>query len=130
VRLRRAQFYEAGTFVNPTVTSPASVSWGVVLGVGDSPELAGPRLAVRSNPSRGDQWLDLASPRVGEQRLVIFDAAGRAVRRLESGLRAAGARSVRWDGRDDNGREVPPGLYLIRYDAAGHSARASLVRLP
>lgn len=130
VRLRRVQFYNAGTYVNPAITSNARVSWGVVLGAGEPPAPPGLRLAVRTNPSRGDQWLDLASPIEGRQRLAIYDAAGRAVRHLESGNRPAGARAVLWDGRGDDGRTVPPGLYLVRFDASGRSARASLVRLP
>lgn len=129
VRLRRAQFYSGGLFVNPAVTSDAFVTWGGTLGVVDPPDAARAAVAVRSNPAGGEQWLDLSSPREGEQSLVIFDAAGRAVRHLAQGRHPAGSRAVRWDGRDDAGRAVPPGVYLARYNAAGRSARASLVRL-
>lgn len=130
VRLRRAQFYNGGTYVNPTLTSDALVSWGGVLGAGPSWDLTGPRLAVRGNPARGEQWFDLASPVAGVQRLVVLDLAGRTVRRLDAGMRPAGSRSLSWDGRDDAGRLVPAGIYLAHYDAAGRSARASLIRLP
>lgn len=130
VRLRRVQFYRAGTYVNPAVTSNAQVSWGVVVGVGDDSPRAGLRLEARANPARGEQWLHLESPVAGAQRLAIFDTAGRAVRHLETGQWPAGPRAVRWDGRGDDGCRVPPGLYLIRFDAAGRSVRASIVRLP
>jgi len=129
VRLRRAQFYNGGLFVNPAVLSDAVVSWGGTVGVADPPAAARLSLAVRSNPARGEQWLDLACPREGEQSLVIFDAAGRIVRRLAQGRFPAGPRVVGWDGRDDAGRAVPPGVYLARYHAAGLTVRASLVRL-
>jgi hypothetical protein len=130
VRLRRVQFYEAGMYAAPALPSDATIRSGVALDAGPPVRPAALRLAVRSNPGRGDQWLDLASPRDGEQRLVVYDAAGRAVRHLDAGTRPAGARSVRWDGRDDSGRGVPAGLYLVHYFAAGESTRASLVRLP
>jgi hypothetical protein len=130
VRLRRLQFYEAGTFVNPSLSRDSQVSWGVVLDVGDLAAPMAPRLGVRANPAHGEQWFDVASPRSGAQSLVVYDAAGRAVRHLESGTRPAGTRAIRWDGRDDDGRPVAPGLYLVRFDASGQSARASLVRLP
>lgn len=129
VRLRRVQFYYGGLFVNPAVTSDAVIVWGGTLGVPQSPAGPRPSLGVRSNPSGGEQWLELASPFEGEQSLVIYDAAGRAVRHLARGRFPAGSRVVSWDGRDDAGLAVPPGLYLAHYLVAGRSARASLVRL-
>jgi flagellar hook assembly protein FlgD len=36
------------------------------------------------------------------------------VRRLAEGQRPAGAFSTPWDGRDDNGREMPTGVYFAR----------------
>jgi hypothetical protein len=47
-------------------------------------------------------------------RLAVYDAAGRQVRLLETGLRPAGLHSVGWDGRNDAGRSVTSGLYLLR----------------
>lgn len=129
VRLRRAQFYDAGYFVGPVVTRDATISWGVVLDVPAAPPVL-PRLTVTANPARGEQWLELASPAAGEQRLALFDAGGRRVRQLDAGARPAGNRRLRWDGRDDRGRLAPPGVYLVRFDTPGGSAHATLVRLP
>ena len=44
----------------------------------------------------------------------IFDLGGRRVRQLVSELRPAGFYSESWDGRDEPGGLVPPGLYLCR----------------
>lgn len=129
VRLRSVQFYNAGYYVNPAVPSNATIYVGGSLDAGPPARTTGTRLAVRSNPGRGEQWLDVSSPLAGDQRLVVYDAAGRAVRHLEAGTRAAGTHTVRWDGRDDAGRGVPAGIYLVHVSAAGGSARASLVRL-
>ncbi len=129
VRLRRVQFYDEGLFVNPAVCSDATVHWGVLLDA-PPPVAVGARLVARANPSRGEQWFDLSSPAAGEQRLEILDPAGRRVRSLDTGERGPGARSVRWDGRDDSGRRVPPGLYLVRFTVPGAVVRASVVRLP
>ena len=46
--------------------------------------------------------------------LVLFDASGRVVRRLHEGDLPAGETPLSWDGRDDGGREVPAGVYLVR----------------
>lgn len=68
---------------------------------------------------------------VGEERLevTVFDLAGRRVRSL-SATRAnpSGTHAIPWDGRDEQGRLVPPGHYLVRVgfevDAAGRTTQA------
>lgn len=46
----------------------------------------------------------------------IFDLTGRRVRRLEAvAVVPIGERTLSWDGRDDEGRRVPPGLYVARF---------------
>ena len=41
--------------------------------------------------------------------LVIYDAAGRTIRKLEDGLLPAGRHSTSWDSRDRNGQNGPRG---------------------
>ena len=57
--------------------------------------------------------------------LSILDVSGRLLRRLEG---RAGAGFV-WDGRDDEGRSVPPGVYLQRLDAGGRTLYGRSLRL-
>ncbi|MFT5087445.1 MAG: hypothetical protein ACI906_002159 [Candidatus Latescibacterota bacterium] len=48
-------------------------------------------------------------------RLEIFDLSGRLLRDLsQERLRPSGEYTVRWDGRDEHHRLVPPGTYLLR----------------
>ena len=47
-------------------------------------------------------------------KLEVFDLRGHLVRTLEDGPRPAGQNEVKWDGRDDGGREVPSGGYFYR----------------
>ena len=58
----------------------------------------------------------------------IYDLRGRPVRRLseESGL--AGSFALSWDGRDDSGTLVPPGMYLFRLEVSGDSTRRAITR--
>jgi hypothetical protein len=51
--------------------------------------------------------------------LGVFDAAGRQVRTLIHTQQAPGQYSVRWDGRDDAGRVMAPGVYFYRLNAGG-----------
>ncbi len=45
--------------------------------------------------------------------LLIFDIRGRHIRGLMSASPSGSKGSVIWDGRDDEGRQVPMGIYLI-----------------
>jgi hypothetical protein len=71
-------------------------------------------LAVAPNPTRGACVLrySLASARSGS--LALYDTDGRVVRTLDSGPLAPGDHAPRWDGRDDAGRALPPGVYFAR----------------
>lgn len=71
------------------------------------------------NPFRGSTSLRLALAREGQAKVAIYDLVGRRVRTLVTGLQPAGERMLVWDGRDDGGREVPAGLYLVRFTGDG-----------
>lgn len=51
--------------------------------------------------------------------ITVFDSAGRRVRMVWAGRLPAGARTVRWDGRDKQGRPVPSGIYGYDVEAGG-----------
>jgi len=56
--------------------------------------------------------------------LVVYDAAGRTVGQLLRGARSAGPHAAEWDGRDESGRAVAPGVYFYRL----HSGAITSVR--
>ena len=43
----------------------------------------------------------------------VYDVGGRVVQRFDECIRDGG-RVARWDGRDESGREVSPGVYYLR----------------
>ncbi len=45
--------------------------------------------------------------------LALYDLSGRTVRRLQNEGAVNGPQELHWDGRDDSGVAVPPGLYLL-----------------
>ena len=57
--------------------------------------------------------------------LEMYDLAGRRVRRAYAGIGSNGAYALEWDGTDDQGLLVPPGLYLyeLRIEADEASER-------
>jgi hypothetical protein len=121
------QFYNGGTFVNPDGSTDAIVGIGVPLGVGDpSAGARTPRLLAFPNPSRAGTTFTVEMDRAGTQRLLVCDLQGRVVRHLENGEFPAGIRTVTWDGRNDSGLVVPPGVYLGSLRAPGRTLKARL----
>lgn len=51
--------------------------------------------------------------------LAVFDTQGRRVRTLIDDVVSDGDHVIRWDGRDDSGRELPAAVYRYRLRAAG-----------
>ena len=47
-------------------------------------------------------------------RVEVLDLSGRRVRQVYAGADKIGVYARAWDGRDDVGRRVPPGIYLYR----------------
>ncbi len=84
------------------------------------PAAAALHLSAGPSPFRGA--LTIHVPASG--RVQVLDAQGRVRRVFHA---AAGA--ALWDGRDDAGRDVAPGLYLIRFDDGRSTRTARVVRL-
>jgi hypothetical protein len=96
-------------------------------GIAAAPARAAWLKAPSPNPAHGETWMTLGLSHPAEVRLTIWDAAGRRVRGLLSGAAGAGEQRVRWDGRDDDGRRAPAGVYLVRMEAGGRVESARLV---
>lgn len=87
-------------------------------------------IAPHTQPSRLPVQFDWQGVPAGSQpRIELYDLAGRKVRTLalESG-RYGG--SVQWNGRDDQQRSVPAGLYFARLNCGSIHAQTRVVLLP
>ena len=90
------------------------------------------RLALvpaRPNPFAGATTLVYELPKPADVRLVVYDVAGRARRTLVSGRADTGSHAVVWNGRDDAGRAVAPGLYFVRLETDGLSVVGKALRV-
>lgn len=71
-----------------------------------------------------------AGAAAGATELRVLDLSGRVVRGLWSGSLVAGeTQTVAWDGLDDGGRAVRPGIYLIGLEAAGRRSTLRVAAL-
>ncbi|MDP7021791.1 MAG: T9SS type A sorting domain-containing protein [Candidatus Krumholzibacteria bacterium] len=62
-------------------------------------------------------------------RLAVFDIAGRHQAQVADKTFDAGTHELLWQARDDAGRRLPSGVYLLRMEAAGKSETQKLVLL-
>jgi hypothetical protein len=124
------QFFNAGLFVNPANSTRALIGIGMPVGV----EPTGPPtrlwLAAAPNPSLGTLMFKVESNRAGPETLTVFDFQGRVVRRLAERRIEPGVHTIAWDGRNEAGAKVPPGVYLARLEVAGKAVwnRVTMLR--
>ena len=64
---------------------------------------------------------------IGAARLDLYDMRGRLVRNLAQGLTEPGHYLLTWDRRDDEGRNVGSGIYVLRLRAADAGDSKKLV---
>jgi hypothetical protein len=70
------------------------------------------------NPARHTTIVRYGLPRLEKVRLTLYSPEGRLVRTLvENAGQAAGYYVATWDGRDDRGRPVAAGVYLVRLES-------------
>ncbi len=95
-------------------------------GVGDGGPAVLALARPMPNPARGLATLQFSLPEAGEARLELVDVTGRRVWMRHDTL-AAGAHAWSWNGRDDAGRTLGPGLYLVRLVTPWGTRRTRLV---
>jgi hypothetical protein len=85
---------------------------------------------VFPNPAAERTAIAYTLPAPSRVAIHVHDVAGRRVRSLMEGVRPEGRHEVRWDGRDDAGAAVSPGVYFARVEAAGRAdvRKITLVR--
>lgn len=68
---------------------------------------------ILPNPFQGSTTIALDLSTMREVRVNVYSLQGTLVRSLANGVQPAGRLMLRWDGRDDGGRKLPPGVYLV-----------------
>jgi hypothetical protein len=80
---------------------------------------------LRTAPTRGGGvQMQFVLNRPAETTVVVRTLTGREAATVErSRSRSLGENAVTWDGRDEQGRPLPPGVYLIEVQAADEEGR-------
>jgi len=98
---------------------------GYATGNDGEPEVPAPidHLAVRNypNPFNPETTIAVTVKRSGRVRVGVYGLDGRRVRLLADRVFGTGEEDVRWDGRDDAGRAMSSGTYLVRVESESES---------
>lgn len=105
---------QAGTLARPAAIEE-SQAWAFSL---DAP---------RPNPTLGLATIAYTLPTALHLRIRVYDVAGRLVRTLIDSATPAGPGEAVWDGRDEAGRHVSPGVFFYRMEAGGWQSRRKMI---
>lgn len=92
---------------------PVGCAWPTSSPVVSSPVLDQPA----PNPCNPGTEIAYTLPTTQSVRLTVHGLDGRLVRQLVAGPREAGRHRAAWSGRDQQGRVVPSGVYVLRLEA-------------
>lgn len=123
-------FRDEDRSVHATLGGTGRLRLGESGGAGSMPLPA--RFSLRPgspNPFAGSTEIAYELPRAGSIALEILDVTGRRVRTLARGTAPQGIHRATWDGRDDAGRPLAPGIYLALLVHPGGTEAQKLVTL-
>jgi hypothetical protein len=81
------------------------------------------------NPTRESVSFQIGLDRQDAVEVDVFDIAGRPVRSLQKRTTmTGGGHPLTWDGRGDDGHQVPPGIYLVSVRTGAWEKSVKLVR--
>ena len=84
------------------------------------------------NPFNPETWIPFTLLKTERVSIRIYDMAGRSIRTLELGEKAAGVytskgKAAYWDGRSDAGEKVASGVYFYRIQAGDFNAIRKMI---
>ena len=60
--------------------------------------------------------------------LEVYALDGRKLAAIDNGIQRSGAQAMRWDGRDQSGQILAPGIYLLSVAVASESTGSKKIR--
>lgn len=122
-----------GLKISAVSTADDSISFYVDLGIAvqepSKPALTTWQLRIEPNPFRNNLTI-CVRPGVENIKLKIYDITGKMVKDFPwAGLTGSKSCLWSWDGRDQTGCLVPPGIYFCRIEAGAGTAVRKIVRI-
>jgi hypothetical protein len=128
-------YHDPAATAGTTYRLTAIIGGGAEFALGEATFLPRKPLVAGPLPYRtGDLAITFAAaagaPGGTPSEIRLYDIRGRLVRTIVNGHVAAGFQSAIWDGKDDRGRQVASGLYVLKSVSGGHetSLKIAVVR--
>lgn len=81
------------------------------------------------NPFNPSTTVHFKNSSAGEGTVMIFDMLGRKVREFHLGNIEPGEHKIQWDGRNENGNELPSGVFFIRFKCGENSVLNKMIKI-
>jgi hypothetical protein len=81
------------------------------------------------NPFNPSTEIPFGLPKEDNVTIAVYNVLGAQVRTLAEGRFGAGHHSVVWDGRNDQGQQVGPGMYLYRLETSSTTLTQKMILL-
>ncbi len=78
------------------------------------PDVALHNLTIAPNPSRQNTNIGFSLPRLSHVGIKVYNITGQMVRELVNGELNKGEHQFKWNGRDNSGKQVSCGSYILR----------------
>ena len=98
-------------------------------GVGSGTPSVRTQLRTNPNPFIASTSIAFRLAQAEPVSLEVYDFSGRLVRSLVRGWLEPGERRLTWDGRDNEGRRMAPGVYFARLQTRSGMQQARLVKV-
>jgi hypothetical protein len=98
-------------------------------GIKGSPGIA-PQLSVLPNPSSGEVRIEVPCAGAGPVHVAIMDIHGQIIVEFDRMASNPGVIACAWDGSNERGSRVKPGIYLIRAVQGASLFTGRSIRLP
>jgi hypothetical protein len=94
-------------------------------------ETSGESLSVRAypNPFNPETTIEYNLKSNALVAIQIYDVQGKRVRSLGGDYRQAGTYTIKWDGLNESGTQVPSGIYFVRLSAGNETLNHRIVMM-
>ena len=94
-------------------------------------QTSGETLSIRSypNPFNPETTIEYNLKSSSQVSITIYDVQGKQVRLLSNDNRQAGTHTIKWDGLNESGSQVPSGVYFIRISAGNETLNHRIVMM-
>jgi len=96
-----------------------------------SAESSGENLSIRSypNPFNPETNIEYNLKSSVQVSIIIYDIQGKRVKSLADDYRQAGTHTIKWNGLNESGSQVPSGVYFIRIAAGNETLNHRIVMM-